>query len=148
MLEKLHNDLISAMKEKDRLKLATLRDIKGSMDLEHINKQVDITEELLIDVVNKQIKLRNESLESFVLAKRDDLITKVTRELEILKEYLPVQLTELEIDDLINQVFVKVNPQKPSDMGLLMKEITPLVKGKVDMKKLTNKIKERLEVLQ
>lgn len=147
MLEKLKIDLVNAMKEKNKIMLATLRDVKGSLDLEHINRKVEINEELLIDVLNKQIKMRNESLEEFQKANRTDLIEKNLKELEILKQYLPKQLSEEEIDNLINDVFAKINPTKPSDMGLIMKEITPLVKGKVDMKLLSSKIKERLEIL-
>lgn len=147
MLEKLKNDMINSMKNQDRFRLTTLREIKGPLDLEHINKKVPLTDELLIEVVTKQIKMRNESLKEFEKANRNDLVEKINKELEILKEYLPVQLNDEEISKIIDDAFIKVNPTKPSDMGLIMKEVTPQVKGKADMGKVSSMIKERLSAL-
>ena len=84
--KKLQKDIVESMKNKDRFRLTTLREIKGAMDLEHINKQVPLTDELLIDTVSKQIKMRNESLKEFVKASRADLVEKTEKELEIFKE--------------------------------------------------------------
>ena len=145
MLEKLQKDIVESMKNKDRFRLTTLREIKGAMDLEHINKQVPLTDELLIDTVSKQIKMRNESLKEFVKASRADLVEKTEKELEILKEYLPKQLDEEEIKQIIDQVFEKVNPKKPSDMGLVMRELTPLVRGKADMGMVSSFVKAKLD---
>lgn len=147
MLEKLKNDIIASMKSKDRFRLTTLREIKGPMDLEHINKKVPLTDELLIEVVTKQIKLRKESLKEFEKAGRNDLIDKINQELSILSEYLPAQLTEEEVLKIIEEAFEKVSPKSPSDMGLIMKEVTPLVKGKADMGKVSTLIKEKLSSL-
>ena len=147
MLEKLKNDMITSMKNQDRFRLTTLREIKGPMDLEHINKKVPLTDELLVEIVTKQIKLRNESLKEFEKANRTDLIDKTNREIAILKEYLPVQLTEEEITIIIDDAFAKIKPSKMSDMGLVMKEVTPLVKGKADMANVSALIKEKLSSL-
>ena len=147
MLEKLKNDMITSMKNGDRFRLTTLREIKGPMDLEHINKKVPITDDLLIEVATKQIKLRNESLKEFEKAGREDLIEKTNREIAILKEYLPVQLEESEIVKIIDDAFAKVNPTKMSDMGLVMREVTPLVKGKADMAHVSSIIKDKLSAL-
>ena len=147
MLEKLKNDIIASMKNKDRFRLTTLREIKGPMDLEHINKKVPLSDELLMEVVTKQIKLRKESLKEFEKAGRAELIDKINHELAILSEYLPAQLTDEEVNKIIDEAFVKVSPSKPSDMGLIMKEVNPLVKGKADMGKVSALIKEKLNSL-
>ena len=147
MYENIKKDIVSAMKEKDTLKLQTLRGVKGDADLEHINKKVEINDELMLTVLSRQIKTRNESIKEFEKGNRQDLIDKTKLEIELLQTYLPKQLEEDEIVKIIEEVFAKVNPTKPSDMGLVMREITPLVKGKADMGKVSALIKEKLSSL-
>lgn len=144
MYNKIKDDIVKAMKEKNTITLQTLRSVKGEIDLIHINSKVDITDELVLDVLTHQIKTRNESINEFQKGNRHDLIDKTNLEIEILKVYLPKQLTKEEVLDLVESVFQKVNPTSSKDMGLVMKEITPLVKGKYDMKELSIIIKERL----
>ena len=144
LLEKMKSDLIIAMKEKDKDRLTVLRMVKGAMQLEVINNKKEENEELFIDVVSKQIKTRNDSIVEFQKGNRQDLIDKTQKEIDILKEYLPKQLTEEEINAILDDVFEKVNPTSSKEMGLIMKEATPLLKGKADMKLVSEKIKERL----
>ena len=147
MYEKIKSDIVAFMKEKDTLKVQTLRGIKGDVDLEHINKKIDITDELVIDMLSRGIKTRRESILEFEKGGRDDLIEKTNSEIEFLKGYLPKQLTNEELDKIIDEVFNKVNPTSAKDMGLIMKELTPLVKGKCDMKNVSSMIKNKLENL-
>lgn len=144
MYDKIKNDIVSALKEKDTLKLQTLRGVKGEADLEHINKKVEITDELLINVISHQIKTRRESIIEFEKGKRDDLISKTNNEIALLQTYLPKQLDEEEINKILDEAFDKVKPSSSKDMGLIMKEITPLLKGKADMSHISSLIKERL----
>ena len=147
MYETLKKAIVDAMKEKDNLKVQTLRGVKGEIDLEHINKKVEITDELVIDVISHQIKTRKESISEFEKGNRSDLIEKTNVEIELLSKYLPEQLSHDELMNLINSVFVKVNPTSAKDMGLIMKELTPLVKGKCDMKEVSLIIKDKLSNL-
>lgn len=147
LLEKFNADMITAMKQKDKDRLTVLRMVKGAMQLEKINQREELTEEMLIDCVNKQIKLRKDSILEFEKAGRNDLVEKTQMEVEILKDYLPEQLTKEEVDKIINDVFNKVNPTSAKDMGILMKEVTPLLKGKADMKEVSTIIKEKLSNL-
>lgn len=147
LIEQMGKDIVTAMKEKDALKLSVLRMVKGAIQLENINNKKELNDELFIDVVSKQIKQRNESFEEFSKAGRNDLAEKVSSEIEILKTYLPEQLSEEEISKILDEVFEKVNPTSAKDMGLIMKEVTPLVKGKADMKAVSNLIKEKLSNL-
>lgn len=147
MLEKFNKDIITAMKEKDQLRLTVLRMVKGAMQLESINNKKEVNDELLIDCVSKQIKLRNDSINEFEKANRTDLVDKNKEEIAILKEYLPEQMTEEEIDKVLDEVFAIVNPTSAKEMGLIMKEVTPKVKGRADMKLVSEKIKERLSSL-
>lgn len=147
MLEKFNKDIITAMKEKDQLKLTVLRMVKGAIQLESINNKKEVNDELLIDCVSKQIKLRNDSINEFEKANRADLVEKNKEEIEILKQYLPEQMSSEEIDKVLDEVFAAVNPSSSKDMGLIMKEVTPKVKGRADMKLVSEKIKERLSSL-
>lgn len=147
MYETLKSDIVSAMKAKDTLKLQTLRGVKGDIDLEHINKKVEINDELAITVLSRQIKTRKESIKEFEKGNRQDLIDKTNAEIELLQTYLPKQLDESEIVEIIEEVFKKVNPTSSKEMGLIMKEITPLVKGKADMSLVSKSIKDKLSSL-
>lgn len=147
LLDKMNKDLIDAMKNKDKDKLTTLRMVKGAMQLERINNKKEENEELLIETVSKQIKMRKESILEFEKANREDLIATTKKEIDILSEYLPKQLTEEEIDKIIDNIFDKVKPTSAKEMGIVMKEATPLLKGKADMKEVSNKIKERISSL-
>ena len=147
LYEKMKQDLITSMKEKDKDRLTVLRMVKGAMQLEHINNKKEENEELLVDVVSKQIKMRKESITEFEKGNRQDLIDQANVEINILKEYLPKQLSEEEVDKIIDEVFAKVNPTSAKEMGLVMKEATPLLKGKADMKLVSEKIKEKINSL-
>lgn len=147
LLEKFNTDMITAMKAKDKDTLTVLRMVKGAMQLEHINQKKEMNEELLIDCVNKQIKLRKDSISEFEKAGRNDLVEKTTAEVEVLKNYLPEQLSQEEVEKIINTVFEKVQPTSSKEMGIIMKEVTPLLKGKADMKEVSNSIKEKLSNL-
>lgn len=147
LIDKLGKDIVNAMKEKERLRLSVLRMVKGAIQLENINNKKELNDELFIDVVSKQIKQRNESLEEFKKAERTDLVNKTSAEIEILKEYLPEQLSNEEIEEILNSAFNKIKPTSSKDMGLIMKEVTPLLKGKADMKEISNLIKEKLSNL-
>ena len=144
MYDKIKSDIVSAMKEKDTLKLQTLRGVKGEIDLAHIDKKVEINDELVTDVLSHQIKTRKESIVEFEKGNREDLVNKTTEEINLLLSYLPEQLSEEELVKLIDEVIAKVNPSSQKDMGLVMKEVNPLVKGKADMKVVSTMIKDKL----
>ena len=145
MVEKLKQDMIAAMKAKDKDRLTTIRMIKGDLDKEHIDKKREINDDLLIEVVNRGIKQRKDSIVEFEKGGRDDLIQKTQAELEILQSYLPAQLSEEEIVSIIDEAFQIVNTEGPRDMGKIMKEVQPKLKGRADMKEVSEIIKAKLQ---
>lgn len=144
LIETLDKEIIEAMKAKDSVRLATLRGVKGAMKLQSIDHKKEINDELLIDVVSKEIKTRNESIKEFEKGRRQDLIDKTEAEIKILSKYLPEQLSEAEIVNIINQVFEEVNPSGIKDMGKVMGIVTPKVKGKADMSVVSALIRNKL----
>ena len=145
MVEKLKKDMIEAMKAKDKERLTTIRMIKGDLDKEHIDKKREINDDLLIEVVNRGIKQRKDSIAEFEKGGRNDLIEKTQAEIEILQSYLPAQLSEEEVSLIIDEAFQIVNPEGPRDMGKIMKEVQPKLKGRADMKKVSEIIKSKLQ---
>lgn len=144
LVETLDKEIIEAMKAKDSVRLATLRGVKGAMKLQSIDHKKEINDELLIDVVSKEIKTRNESIKEFEKGGRQDLIDKTETEIKILSKYLPEQLSEEEIVNIINQVFEEVKPSGIKDMGKVMGIVTPKIKGKADMSVVSALIRNKL----
>ena len=105
MVEQLEKDMITAMKEKDKDTLTVIRMVKAAMDQEHIDRKREINDELLIDVVNKQIKMRKDSIAEFDKAGRTDLSEKTQSEVDVLMAYLPEQLSLEEVSKIIDESF-------------------------------------------
>ena len=98
------NDLVNAMKNKDKETLAVLRMLKGAIQLEEINNKHELTDSEFISVLSKQIKMRKESILEFTKAGREDLLNQTQNEIEILSKYMPEQLKEEEVVDYNNDI--------------------------------------------
>ncbi len=145
MLDRITKDIVDAMKNKDTLKLSTLRLLKGAIDLEKINKKLDtISDEDIVVIISKQIKTRKESIAEFEKGNRTDLIDKTKKEIEILSSYMPELLSEEEVTKIIDEAIVKVNASTIKDMGLVMKEVSAKLKGRADMSLVSSIIKNKL----
>lgn len=147
MVEKLEKDMIEAMKNKEKERLAVIRMVKASLKQEQIDHKKEINDDLLIDVVNKQIKMRKDSITEFEKGNRQDLIDATNKEIEILNKYMPEQLSEEEVLKVIDEAFENIKPSAQSDMGKLMGYVNPKLKGKADMSFVSKTIKERLSNL-
>lgn len=147
LLEQINNDMISYMKNKDSFSLGVVRMVKGAIQLEKINKKRDLTDEEVVAVIAKQIKMRNDSITEFSKANRTDLVEQYQKEITLLEGYMPEQLSIEEINKIIDEAFTKVNPTSSKDMGLIMKEVSPKLKGKADMSNVSTTIKEKLQNL-
>ena len=141
MYDSIKSEIVKAMKEHNKERLNVLRMVKAAVDLEHIDKKVEINDELVLSVVLKQVKMREDSIEQYSKTSRSDLVEKETMELNILKEFLPKPLTDSEVDELISEAIDEIKPEGMKDMGYL----SPKVKGRTDQKALSMKIKERLQ---
>ena len=145
MVEKLEKDMIEAMKAQDKFRLTVIRMVKASLKQEQIDHKKEINDELLIDVVNKQIKMRKDSITEFEKANRTDLVEKTQEEINILLEYLPEQLSSEEVEKIINDIFEEVKPEGMKDMGKVMGLAQAQLKGKADMKEVSTIIRNKLQ---
>lgn len=145
MVEKLQKDMIEAMKNKEKDRLTVIRMIKANMTQERIDNKREENDDLLLDVVNKQIKMRKDSISEFEKGGRQDLIEKTQMEIDILMTYLPEQLSHEEVISVIEEIFEELKPESQKDMGRVMKEAQAKLKGKADMKEVSSIIKEKLQ---
>ncbi len=144
LAEKITEDVKVAMKNQDKEKLNVIRMVKSAIQLAKIEAKHDLSDEEVIDVISKQIKMRKDSIVEFEKASRTDLAENYRKEIEILKEYMPEPLSIEKVKEIIDAAFDKIKPTSPKQMGLIMKEVTPQVKGKFDMGEVSKIIKEKL----
>lgn len=144
LVEKINSDMITYMKNKESFSLGVIRMVKGAIQLEKINKKRELNDDEVIAVISKQIKMRNDSIKEFEKANRTDLVEQNQKEIAILNTYMPEQLSDEEVNKIIDEAFAKLNPTSSKDMGIIMKEISPKVKGKADMGKVNSIIKDKL----
>ena len=145
--EKINSDMITYMKNKDSFSLGVVRMVKGAIQLEKINLKRDLNDDEVIGVISKQIKMRNDSIAEFTKANRTDLVSQYKKEVELLSTYMPEQLSLEEVSKVIDEAFASVKPTSAKDMGLVMREVSPKLKGRADMGKVNALIKERLSQL-
>ena len=146
-MEQLLEDLKQAMREKDTLRLNVIRMVKGEIDKIRIDQKCEITDSIFLGVIEKQMKMREDSLEQFTKANREDLKEQTKKEMEILKAYLPEPLSQEAVEQIIEQAFQQVQPKSIKEMGKIMALITPQVKGRFDIKQVSNRVQEKLKSL-
>ena len=147
MFDRIQSDYIAAFKAKETIKKDVLGLLKGAILNAKIDKKEDLTDDEIINLVEKQIKLRKDSKEEYIKAGKQDVVDQLDQEISVLMEYMPEQLSEEEINKIIDEAFSIVNPTSQKEMGLIMKEVTPKLKGKADMKEVSNIIKDKLSNL-
>ncbi len=148
LYEKLNADMKSAMINKDKDTLSTLRYLKSAIDLYRINNKLDeVTDEVVIDIASKQVKTHKESILEFEKGNRLDLVENLQREIKLLETFLPEQLSDEEIEIELNKIFDEVKPTSKADMGKIMREVNATLKGKVDMKKVSELVNNKINSL-
>ena len=144
MKDRIAKDIVTAMKEKDKVTLETLRMVKGAIQMEEIKAKKELTDDDIALVIGKQIKTRKESIEEFKKGRREDLISKTTEEIKVLEKYMPEQLSTEEIDAIVTRAISELGASISSDMGKVMGKVTPLLKGKADMGLVSKLVKDKL----
>ena len=144
MNDRIKEDLVKSMKGQDKFKTSVLRMLKSAIQTEKINKNKDLTDDEIILVIKKQIKIRTSSLEEYEKYNRLDFVNDLKKEIEILSTYLPADLTDDELNKIIDDVFEKLKPSSIKDMGKTIKEISSIVSTRADMALVSKIVKERL----
>lgn len=142
--KQLENDLYQAMRAKDETVKNTVRIVLSSLKLSEVEKGHALDDAEIQSVIQKEIKMRAESIAEFTKGGRQDLIEKAKEEAAILEKYLPKQLGDDELIGLIDRVIVEVGAQTASDMGRVMKSVLPLVHGQASSDRVSVLVKARL----
>lgn len=144
MFDKIKKDLINAMKEQDKFKLSVLRMLKSALQAEEINKKSELTDDEVLNVIKKQVKVRTASLEEYKEYGRNDLADNLQKEIEILKTYLPEELSSEELIKIIDEQFAIINPTSIKDMGSVIKAVSSVVGTRADMSEVSKIVKEKI----
>ncbi|UOQ46343.1 GatB/YqeY domain-containing protein [Halobacillus salinarum] len=131
--ERLTEDMKTAMKARDKQTLSVIRMVRASMQNEAIKLgKGELTDEEELTVLTREVKQRKDSLHEFEEAGRDDLVEGLHYELEVLQRYMPEQLSEEELEQIVQETIQEVGASNKSDMGKVMSAVMPKVKGKAD----------------
>ncbi|WP_208560137.1 GatB/YqeY domain-containing protein [Marinilactibacillus kalidii] len=144
ILEELNQDMKVAMKAKDRERLTTVRMLKSALQNEQINKGDALTSDEELTIIAREKKQRLESLHEFQEANREDLVEKLEKELSIVDSYLPEQLSEEEIAQIVQDAVAQTGATSMKDMGKVMGVVLPKVKGKADGSLVSSLVKKEL----
>ncbi len=142
--ERIMADMKEAMKAKDTVRLSTLRLLLSEIKNKEIDKRGELTDDEILAVIQKAVKQRRESIQQYKDGGREDLAEKEQKELEVLEAYLPQPLSEEELISLIDEVIKEVGATSMRDMGKVMREIMPKVRGRADGKLVNELVKKRL----
>ncbi|WP_278872970.1 GatB/YqeY domain-containing protein [Anaerotignum lactatifermentans] len=143
--EQLFADLKTAMKEKDTVRKDTVQLIRSGILQIEKDKKIELDEDGVLDVIVKQLKSRRDSLPEYEKSGRQDLIDKLNREIEILLGYLPEQLSEEEIQKIVEEAVAESGAASVKEMGKVMAIVTPKVKGRADNKVVGNLVRKMLQ---
>ncbi len=138
------NDMKTAMKAKDKLRVDTIRMANAAIKNAEINGKKELNEGEVIEIIGKEIKMRRDALEEYKKADRPEDVAKLEKEIEILLVYMPEQLSETELREMIQETITQTGAQGAREMGKLMGALMPKVKGKADGKLVSNLVKELL----
>ena len=132
------------MKSQDKFKLSVLRMLKSNLQAAKIENKGELSDDQAIAVIKKQVKVRESSKEEYLSYNRQDLAENLEKEIAVLKEYLPEELSDDEIDRIIDEVFEQEKPESIKDMGRIIKSVASIVGVKADMSQVSKKIKDKL----
>lgn len=132
VMERLDQDMKQAMKDRAALKLSVIRMVKAALKNEEINKGRLLSDDEVLTILTRELKQRRESLHEFEKAGREELASKSREEIDVLSAYLPAQLSEDEIRDIVREGIATTNASSKKEMGKVMGAIMPKVKGRAD----------------
>jgi len=142
--EQVTKDMATALKAGEKDKLSTLRMLLSAVKYKEVDAKHQLSDEEVIAVISTLLKQRQDSVEQFRKGGREDLVEKESKEIEFLRAYLPPQLSEEEVRDIIKKAAAETGAAGQKDMGKLMKVVMPQVKGKADGKLVNDIVKEVL----
>ena len=141
---RINDDVKTAMRSKDKERLGTLRLLTAAIKQIEVDKRIELNDEQVVAVVEKMLKQRKDSIEQFEKAGRNELAEIEIKEVAILKEFMPEQMSDADVDALIDEAIASTGAEAMKDMGKVMSILKPKLAGKADMGAVSGKIKAKL----
>ena len=141
---RIDDDVKAAMRSKDKEYLGALRLIQAAFKQKEVDERIELSDEQALAILDKMAKQHRDSITQFEQANRDDLVEVEQKELDIIEEYLPAQLSEEEINTFIEDAISKTGADSIKDMGKVMGVLKGQLQGRADMGKVSGLIKARL----
>ena len=138
------DDVKTAMRSKDKERLGTLRLLTAAIKQIEVDKRIELDDEQIVAVIEKMLKQRKDSIEQFEKAGRNELAEIEIKEVVILKEFMPEQMSDADVDALIDEAISSTGASEMKDMGKVMGMLKPQLAGKADMGAVSGKIKAKL----
>ena len=142
--QRINDDVKTAMRNKDKERLGVLRLITAAFKQKEVDERIELDDTMVLAIMNKMTKQIRDSINQFEKAGRDDLVAKEAFELKIIQEYLPAQLTEDEIGQIIAECVKASGAESAKDMGKVMGLLKPRLQGRADMGKVSGLVKQQL----
>lgn len=142
--DKLMEDLKFSMKNKETIRKNTVTMVRAAIKQREVDERIELNDEQILEIIAKQLKEKKMAIEEFNKGSRQDLVQLTENEIEILLEYLPKQLTEEEVEKLVKETIDEVGATSMKDIGLIMKNVMPKVKGVADGNMVNKAIKKIL----
>ncbi|MFV0561369.1 MAG: GatB/YqeY domain-containing protein [Enterococcus sp.] len=145
LLSRLNEDMKTAMKAKDKESLQVIRMLKASLQNEQIKESRELTDDEELTVLSREMKQRRDSLTEFEKADRNDLVEQVKKEIVIVEKYMPEQLSDEEIQQIVQEAITQTGASSVKEFGKVMGVVMPKVKGKADGNTVNAIVKELLQ---
>ena len=142
--EKITLDMQDAMRSKDSEKLNAIRLLQSSIKQKEVDDRVEIDDTMILNIIEKMLKQRRDSIEAFKKANRNDLVEKEEFEVRVLQAYMPEPLSLEDVEKEIDSAIKAIDANSMKDMGLVMNAVKLKVSGRANMAEVSQKIKEKL----
>lgn len=144
LVETVTSDMTVAMKEQDKFTLSVLRMLKSALQMEKISKKHDLSDEEAVAVIKRQVKQRKDSITEYEKFNKLEEVENLNNEIKVMHKYLPEELSDEDLNKIIDMVFDELKPESIKDMGRVMKEVTARAAGRADMSVVSTLVKGRL----
>lgn len=144
LTEKIRADLTAAMKAQEKERLSVIRMLQSAIKNEQINLGHELADEEAMNVIRKAVKQRQDSIEQYANAGRTELADKERAEMEILRTYLPAEMSDEELESGLREIIASTGAQSKKDLGKVMKEATARYRGRVDGRKIQEAVSRLL----
>ena len=140
--ERLMEDLKVSMKTGDKVRKNVITMVRAAIKQREVDERIELNDEAIIDVISKQVKQKKDAIEDFKKGQRQDLVELTEKEINILLDYLPQQLTESELEKIVKEAIEEVGANSVKDIGKIMSNVMPKVKGRADGSMVNNIVRQ------